>query len=437
MNKRGENLPNVDEYNQQNFIPNKFLQPNGDITDLKGVIPINPVQKWQQAPYVPNKFLYPNGDIGPLETAPEDIDNGIYFRKAEDAAPVFNTLFADNGYVIKDDIEFKFYYPGNDFLSICLATSPDGITWTPYVSNPIITDGQYHSDVKYYPDGFVGADDGTDPSDATMYYRIWYHGPTNYTLLSLRYAESIDGIVWQNRMPCSEAPTGVPVWTPNTGVSYGIANVVHTPGASNTGIDWEFRMYFNVQWETGEWSARECVLMAFSADGHTLNGYDPNNTGAATPIFGPTLKSGDFDSGHIGWFKVIKRSETDWIAIYSGGTDNTYQNKNGIGYATSKDGINWTRTQTLITTDDDVEWRSKSIWMPSMVQDGFDIIVYFLGSNNPDIANSDWIQWKLGRMILSPDTYPVSAASGMFITPDGKTVTVNNGIITSIITNMA
>jgi CARDB len=320
----------------------------------------------------------------------------------ENPSPVFPLppgLIPDQAYVIKDNVNYKLYYAGNDFASINLAQSLDGITWTPYSGNPIISDGQYHADVKYYSSGFTGANSGTNPSSLTMYYRMWYAGLNQNSISGWRYAESPDGINWYNHI--SVAQFGPPVYSAATGVTYGIADVIYTPGATNTGTDWTFRIYANVQWEIGIYGGKELVVMAFSSDGYNWTGYDPTSVGYATPVFAGTLVTSDFDCDHIGWFKVIKNSPTDWEAFYSGGKDTTYKALNGIGYATSTDGINWTRNQTLFTTSDGVAWRSQSVWMPSVVKTGSNYQIWFLGSNNPDLDNSDWIQWKLGAANLT------------------------------------
>jgi hypothetical protein len=355
----------------------------------------------------------------PSSTNPSSVSSNTY-TISEDASPVFSTLIPDQAYVIRDSVNYKLYYAGNDFASINLAQSPDGIAWTPYGGNPIISDAQYHSDVKYFSTGFPGANGGTDPSALTMNYRMWYQGLNGYGIDGWRYAESPDGINWYNRIPVSQF--GPPVFSALTGVNYGIANAVYTPGASNTGTDWTFRIYANVQWEDGPYAGMELVVMAFSSDGYNWTGYDPTSVGYATPIFEGTLDGISFDSDHIGWFKVIKNSATDWHAFYSGGKGTTYKALNGIGYAISADGINWTRKQTLFTTDDGVAWRSQSVWMPSVVKIGNDYQVYFIGSDNPDIDNSNWIQWKLGRAIFTPEIpptvsspIPVNAATGVDI----------------------
>lgn len=113
---------------------------------------------------------------------------------SENPAPVFTTLIPDQAYVIQDNVNsYKLYYAGNDFTSIKLATSTDGINWTPDSGNPIvISDGQEHADVHYYDTGFPGAGTGYNPSSSTMYYRMWYEGSESdcYTMAGWRYAES-------------------------------------------------------------------------------------------------------------------------------------------------------------------------------------------------------------------------------------------------------
>ena len=145
-----------------------------------------------------------------LNTPPPAVSSNS-FTISENPSPVFpaSTRIPDQAYVIKDNVNYKLYYAGNDFASINLAQSPDGITWTPYGGNPIITDAQYHSNVKYYSTGFSGANSGANPSALTMYYRMLYQGPQGHTIQGWRYAESPDGISWYNRMAVSQFGTPV------------------------------------------------------------------------------------------------------------------------------------------------------------------------------------------------------------------------------------
>ena len=312
-------------------------------------------------------------------------------------APLWDKLLPDQACVVKDGpASYKLYYAGEDFLSINLATSADGLVWTEHPGNPIIVDGQYHATVHYYVTAFAGANVGTDPSAAPMRYRIWYAGPTNYGIGNWRYGESQDGVAWHNRVAVTQVVSAPLVWSASVGVAYGIADAVHVPGAANAGVDWSFRIYANVQWESGPHSAEELVIAGFSANGYEWFGYDPTSVGYATPVFASSHAAGDFDRAHIGWWKVIRNAATDWEAFYSGGNETTYARLNGVGRAASTDGFNWTRTGALVTTADGVAWRNMSVWMPSVVAESAALYrIYFLGSNrSPD--GGSWIWWKLG-----------------------------------------
>jgi hypothetical protein len=50
-----------------------------------------------------------------------------YYTINENSSPVFSTLIPDEAYVIKDNVNYKLYYAGNDFASINLAQSLDAI----------------------------------------------------------------------------------------------------------------------------------------------------------------------------------------------------------------------------------------------------------------------------------------------------------------------
>ena len=341
--------------------------------------------------------------------------NAAVFTITENPTPVFSPRIPDQEYVLKDNVDYKLYYDGNDFSSINLATSADGINWTPYSGNPVLSEGASlqlgHADVHFYGDGFAGANSGINPNAMTMYYRMWYQGTPIDNIGSWRYAESPNGINWYNRMAVVQH--GTPVFSSATWTDYGIADVVYTPGGEGGDADKTFRIYANVEWELGAaYGAKELVVMAYSANGYDWTGYDPTGAGYATPIFEGTLDGTSFDTDHIGWFKVIKNSPMDWEAFYSGGKVTTYQALNGIGYATSNDGINWVRRQTLFTTNDPVAWRNRSVWMPSVVKSGNNYKIFFLGSDDP-MTDGSWIWWQLGEadLTLADQTPPTSSGS--------------------------
>ncbi len=347
------------------------------------------------------------------------------FDAVENPSPVFPTLIPDQAYVIKDNVNYKLYYAGNDFGSINLATSSDGVNWTPYPGNPVLNETSAvqgeHADVHFYSDGFAGANSGTNPSSGTMNYRMWYQGAVA-GIGGWRYAESPDGISWHNQIAVTQ--TGTPVFSGATGTDYGIADAVYTPGGEGGDPNKTFRIYANVQWELGPHSSDELVVMAYSPNGYVWTGYDPTGAGYATPVFAGTLDGTSFDTDHIGWFKVIKNSDTDWDAFYSGGKGTTYQALNGIGYANSHDGINWKRRKTIFTTSDGVAWRNNSTWMPSAVKTGINTYkIFFLGSNDP-MTDGSWIWWKLGEADLVKDITPPTVAS---VDPAGASTNISPG----------
>ena len=93
--------------------------------------------------------------------------------------------------VIKEDNTFKMWFTGMDASSIGrvgYATSPDGITWTKYAGNPVLTVGGTSSWDSIYV-GMTGVvKDGST-------YKLWYRGGSADNG-GIGYATSPDGITW-------------------------------------------------------------------------------------------------------------------------------------------------------------------------------------------------------------------------------------------------
>jgi sucrose-6-phosphate hydrolase SacC (GH32 family) len=91
---------------------------------------------------------------------------------------------------------YLMWYSGVDTLTwrigVGLATSPDGFTWTKYAGNPVLAPGAAGS----YDDMWAAVP-AVIKRDST--YEMWYSGlssTTGYTTLNLCYATSTDGINW-------------------------------------------------------------------------------------------------------------------------------------------------------------------------------------------------------------------------------------------------
>lgn len=242
-------------------------------------------------------------------------------------------------------------------------TSSDGIVWTLIGNtlNGVITGVKStirHALVEYYPVGFPGVNSGSNPSDQTMYYRLWYwDSAIIYAVSAMRYADSPDGKAWFNDQPLKNGAVPIvsgnfdPGWCRGT---YGPSDVLHFPGASNTGTDWAFRMYYD-----GTTGGAESLGLGFSADGVTWTAYDSAGDGRADPILagGPA----SWDLTYVSRCTVIIEGGEHRM-WYSGGVGAM---DHGIGYAVSTDGITWTKDMSnpvLHKTDANGDPSSVAYW---------------------------------------------------------------------------
>ncbi len=244
-----------------------------------------------------------------------------------------------------------------------------------------MTDG-YHATVEYYPDGFTGANTGDNPSDSTMYYRMWYWDVgTLYAVSAIGFTESPDGVNWFNYQPCQNMAGGIPIVTGvhpewNRG-SYGPCDILYNPSASNTGTDWTFTMYYD-----GTTGGDEAIGIGFSEDGITWTGYDTGTDGKADPVLNGTYVSGDWDYNYVSRATIIKNADDDYEMWYSGGVGAM---NHGIGYATSTDGIHWTRdASNPVFHKDDTgypgePWRQSRTYCPMVIKDGTTYKMWFTG----------------------------------------------------------
>lgn len=263
--------------------------------------------------------------------------------------------------------------------------SDDGISWTKVgdMLDGTVTglpDGKVrHPLVEYYADGFAGGNDGTNPSGATMYYRLWFwHTDYLYDVAALHYAESPDGRAWYNLQPLQNG--AVPIvtgdWPDWHRGSYGPCDVLYHPGASNTGTDWAFWMYYD-----GTTGGDEAIGLGFSADGVIWTGYDANSDGNAEPVMNGTYIAGGWDENYVSRATVWRQGPTDYRMWYSAGIDTM---NHGIGYATSIDGFNWTRDpdNPIFHKDDPgYPWRVSRTYTPAVVRVGNLWLMWYSGEN--------------------------------------------------------
>ncbi|MGB9594515.1 MAG: hypothetical protein ACPL7R_10315, partial [Anaerolineae bacterium] len=205
---------------------------------------------------------------------------------------------------------------------IAYAESYDGLVWVQKGQVTGLKNAR-QGRVLYDPGGFGGG----------ARFRIWYRDATLAFLPSaIRYAESENGLNWNNDQAITQDPTN-PLVTGTSGWNRGTLGpsaVLYNPTAPNSGSDpRDYR--FVMLYDATDGNARSLGL-AYSADGLLW-------AGISAPVLGPSAPGG-WDSGHVGLASVIAGADGVYRMWYSGGQDSVAE---GIGFATSTDLVHWTR----------------------------------------------------------------------------------------------
>lgn len=231
------------------------------------------------------------------------------------------------------------------------ATSTDGVNWTTTGQASGLTNPR-HTVVEIIDGG----------------YRMWYNDSSRlYGIQDIRTATSSDGLTWSNDQAITQVGTTVvsgiwPAW--NTG-SYGPADILYNPAGSATIIEpvnkasvWanKFVMYYD-----GTTGGDESMGLAVSNDGLNWQGY--NN--GANPVLDSSASG--WDSDYVGFGTIIKESDNVFNMWYCGGCE--FSLNNGIGYASSTDGINWVKDagNPIFHNSDGVDWRNDRTYTPMVI----------------------------------------------------------------------
>jgi len=281
--------------------------------------------------------------------------------------------------------DYRMWYQSNSTPSnstIAYATSSDGLSWTLATNavSGLISNNAGHPHVEF----------------ADNKFRIWYWNTVSpYTNSAMHYAESVDGITWTN----DTAITGNLITSAsgqwNSG-SYGAMDVIVNDTPTNIGtnpFDYQYAMYYDAT--SGGY---EQIALGYSADG------------IAWTLFGtgPVLPKGSVGSWDAGYATVgtVIKTGTTWEMWYSGGVSASNE---GIGYATSIDGITWTKSLTnpFMSKNDGVLWRNNRTYTPSIIKDGNTYKMWFTGR---DTATGNY---AIGySTLLVPISTPAPAPSG-------------------------
>lgn len=274
-----------------------------------------------------------------------------------------------------DSYYYKMWYDAGG--TVAYAYSDDGVNWTEVGDVTGLNASASHPVVIYDENGFGGG---------SYYYKIWYWTGTPTTnISSVRYAESVDGTTWVNDQVIQQHASDSTLQLVN-GVSngyfyhlYGPGFVMYQADGTNVGsstpdnksddspMTYKYVMYYDLGDGTQSPNVDEFEALAYSTDGLYWIRYGD------APVLLPSGDSSEWDGMYMFRPSIV---EVDGVyhMWYSGsdGTSGTYgcmQGRyyaRGIGYATSTDGINWTKPSSdpFIHVCDGVSYRDERSYTP-------------------------------------------------------------------------
>lgn len=225
-------------------------------------------------------------------------------------------------------------------MDIGYATSTDGVQWRKYEANPVLKRG----DLGSYDENILSAPMVLYDGET---YHMWYSAANFKGDWSISYATSTDGAYW---IKASQNPLLKETHDARWDAVYLAEPYVLWNGGS-------FQMWYN----------------GASAQTQTLLGYATSTDGVAWTRFGqnrPVLTvapDGQWDDFAVARASVMYDGERYqmWYEGHNGGTWR-------IGYATSLDGIDWTRgaDNPIVDLGPDGSWKSNVASEPNVIFDG-------------------------------------------------------------------
>jgi predicted GH43/DUF377 family glycosyl hydrolase len=284
--------------------------------------------------------------------------------------------------VLFDGLTYHMWFTGRNASApadrIGYATSPDGVIWTEGAPNPVF-------DV-----GLVGSWEGSDVRTPVVVfeggtYHMWYSG-YNGTKWRIGYANSSDGIIWLRSVLN-------PVMTFGPSGSWDSAHVFYPAVIYDGNV---FQM-----WYSGADGSNTRIGYTTSTDGSVWYRHKSN------PVLDIGIP-GSWDN-FVVWFPSILLINSVYCMWYGGKDGTTYR----IGYATSPDGITWTKKPSapVVNVGSGGSWEEWYVNGPSVIFDGITYHLWYTGSNGVNqrigyATSTDGISWTKSPSNPVLDTGP-------------------------------
>lgn len=270
--------------------------------------------------------------------------------------------FVGLGSVIYYGNKYHMWYTGGSFagiLRIGHATSPDGITWTKDINNPVLdkgTAGSWDENLVHCPKVII----------INSTFHMWYTGHSgkrNNFGFQIGHASSPDGITWTKDANNPVLPMGPNGAWDHSWVSVGSVLYDGT----------KYHLWYS-GFDTLSVGVK--IGHATSPDGLTWT-KDPSN-----PVLVPETPL--WDSPRVEFPSVIFDG-TNYNIWYSGGGYFTWK----IGYATSTDGSNWTKdpSNPVLSTGKAGSWDSRSVATMSVIDNSGKFKMWYFGSKAEGFAS--------------------------------------------------
>lgn len=240
----------------------------------------------------------------------KSISNPLFEVSAQPGEPLSIPVFS----VAQTNSDYKMWFTeySNQKHQIALAVSSDGLNWTPYSSNPVVSPNLNDPSENEIGGPYVIYENSS--------YTMWFTS-LNFSQpdpFKISRSTSTDGINWtphQIVFTKSNAP-----WE-SEGVNK--PSILHING--------EYKMWYSARDYTGTWR----IGYAVSLDGVTWNRYP-------SPVLEPSF---NWESNVVASNDVIFQNGIYHMYYHAGPIFLHY-----LGHATSTDGINWTKDPDPILT---------------------------------------------------------------------------------------